>query len=261
MNRTPVHVDLGEYPAEFRSLLQGAAVYDSSCSPQARVWFIDRDAGYFLKASEKGSLHTEAVMTRYFAEKHLSAPVVAYLSEQRDWLLTARVPGEDCIHPDYLAHPERLCDTLAELLRRLHETDAAGCPVTDRNARYLATVEENYRRDVFDGSYRMPDTCAANPEAAYAYVQANKHLLKVDALLHGDYCLPNILLKDFRFSGFIDLGNGGIGDRHIDLFWGAWTLNYNLKTERYRDRFFDAYGRRDIDPEKLRLVSVMECFG
>ncbi len=38
--------------------------------------------------------------------------------------------------------------------------------------------------------------------------------------------------------GFIDLGNGGVGDRHIDLFWGAWTLFYNLKTDRHTERFF-----------------------
>ena len=63
------------------------------------------------------------------------------------------------------------------------------------------------------------------------------------------------------FSGFIDLGGGGVGDRHIDIFWGAWTLNFNLKTDRYRERFYDAYGRDRIDEELVRLVSVIEMFG
>ena len=89
----------------------------------------------------------------------------------------------------------------------------------------------------------------------------NKDLMKNDTLIHGDYCLPNIMLDDWRFSGFIDLGNGGVGDKHIDLFWGAWTLNFNLKTDKYRDRFLDAYGRSDIEEEMFKVIAAAEVFG
>ena len=85
--------------------------------------------------------------------------------------------------------------------------------------------------------------------------------LAKDTLLHGDYCLPNVMLKDWQVSGIIDLGNGGVGDRHVDLYWGAWTLAFNLHTDAYRQRFFDAYGRDLIDGERLLLVSAAECFG
>ena len=80
-------------------------------------------------------------------------------------------------------------------------------------------------------------------------------------MLHGDYCLPNILLDDWRFSGFIDLGGAGIGDKHVDLYWGAWTLNFNLKTDKYRKRFFDVYGRDEVDEELISLIGVIESFG
>ena len=86
-------------------------------------------------------------------------------------------------------------------------------------------------------------------------------MLKCDTLLHGDYCLPNIMLTDWQFSGFIDVGNGGVGDRHVDLFWGTWTLNFNLKTDRYRDRFLDAYGRDVIEPGMMDLIAACEVFG
>ena len=82
-----------------------------------------------------------------------------------------------------------------------------------------------------------------------------------DVLLHGDYCLPNVMLDDWAFAGFIDLGNGGVGDRHIDLFWGSWTLWFNLKTKEYTDYFLDAYGREAVDPEKLFLIECAEAFG
>jgi kanamycin kinase len=69
------------------------------------------------------------------------------------------------------------------------------------------------------------------------------------------------MFDDWKFSGFIDLDCGGIGDRHVDLFWAIWTLRYNLKTNRYRERFMDAYGRAKINEDYLRVVAAVECWG
>jgi len=248
-------------PKDLLRLLFGAKIYDSSCSPEARVWLIDRDGGYYLKRGESGSLHREAEMTRYFHKKGLGAEVLGYYSDAYDWLLTARVAGEDCTHGEYLADPLRLCDTMAQQLRALHELDFSDCPVQDRMTPYFALAEENYRTGNYDQS-AFPDSFGyASAEAAYAVLQSGKSALDERVLLHGDYCLPNIMLDHWRFSGFIDLGNGGVGDRHVDLFWGAWTLWFNLKTDAYRDRFFDAYGRELIDEDKIRTVAAAEVFG
>ena len=71
MKRTLLTVDPLAFPAEYRPLLSGAAVYDSSCSPAAKVYFIDRDGGYYLKTQpvSSGSLRLEAEKTRFFHEK------------------------------------------------------------------------------------------------------------------------------------------------------------------------------------------------
>ncbi len=257
MNRTRICPHLDDFPTAFHLLLKKAAVYDSSCSPEARVWLIDTDGGYYLKRAPKGSLEAEAIMTRYFHQKGLAAAVLDYRSDAYDWLLTERIVGEDCTHYCYLDDPKRLCETTAGLLRQLHETDYIDCPVSDRNKTYLATVDKNYADGVFDGSFSGHSSAGK----AWEIVDKNRHLLKTDVLLHGDYCLPNVMLDNWHFSGFIDLGNGGVGDRHIDLFWGAWTLDFNLKTDRYRDRFFDAYGRDKINMDMLNIIAAAEAFG
>jgi len=261
MRRTPVTPDLTRIPEEFHPLMQGAAVYDSSCSPIATVYLIDRDGGYYLKTSAKNSLRTEADLTRFFHEKHLAAEVVAYRSESSDWLLTTAVPGEDCTHADYLADPKRLCDLIAELLRSLHEMDPTGCPVADHRTAYLQRAEAGYQSGAYAPNYLPEELRHLTADEAWKLVEQGKHLLCSDTLLHGDYCLPNIMLYNWNFSGFIDLGNGGIGDRHVDLYWGAWTLWRNLGTEQYRERFFDAYGRDKVDPDRILLVSAAETFG
>ena len=261
MKRTLITVDVGEYPATYRPLLQGAAVYDSSCSPEARVLLIERDGGCFLKSAPAGTLRNEAVMTRYFGEKGLGATVLDHRTEAgRDWLLTTRVAGEDCTH--YLEDPKRLCDLIATRLRALHELPVFDCPVPDRTSSFLAAAEEGYRIGRCDLDFHAPPQGPfVTAKEAFGFLQENKHLLARDTLLHGDYCLPNIMLDNWRFSGFIDVGNGGVGDRHVDLFWGAWTLAFNLKTEAYRDRFFDAYGRDKIEPHLLSVVAAAEVFG
>ena len=126
---------------------------------------------------------------------------------------------------------------------------------------YLATVEHNYREKLYDVS-QFPDSFGyASAEEAWKVAEKYAHLLKADTLLHGDYCLPNIMLNNWNFSGFIDLGNGGVGDRHIDIFGGIWSLFFNLKTNKYQDRFLDAYGRSDIEPDMLKVIAAMEVFG
>ena len=261
MKRTLITPNINEIHPSFHQLMKSSPVYDSSCSPFAKVWYIEKDGGYFLKKSEKGTLEKEALLTRYFAEKGLSAKVLSYVSEDSDWLLTERVNGEDCTFSKYREDPQRLCDTLAEILRSLHQMSANDCPIQNRTADYLAGAEKNYLAGMFDPSYCMPDLAPKTADEAWKIVSEKKHLLKSDTLLHGDYCLPNVLLDDWTLSGFIDLGAAGIGDKHVDLYWGAWTLNFNLKTDKYRKRFFDVYGRDEVDEEMISLIGVIESFG
>lgn len=251
---------ISELPREFEPLISGARIFDSSSSPEARVYFIDKGEGFYLKRSALGTLSAEAKMTEYFHSKGLSAELLSYTrTDGFDWLLTSRVKGEDCTHSQYLAEPKRLAALLGERLRELHSLDFSGCPVMDKMQSYRALAEENYAKGSFDASFFADGKGSAGE--IWREIEAGGDALFGRVLLHGDYCLPNVMLDGWRFSGFIDLGGGGVGDRHIDLFWGAWTLNFNLHTDAYRDVFFDAYGRDAIDLDKIKLVSAYECFG
>ena len=153
MNRTKTELNPADFPQEMRPFLRDAAIYDSSCSPEARVWYIDREGGLFLKKNAAGTLKQEAMMTGYFHSLGLSAEVLAFAEDgQHDYLLTRRIPGEDCTHEMYRREPERLCDLLAEKLRELHDIRAEDCPVKDR----LESYRENVLRGHAKGAYE-PD--------------------------------------------------------------------------------------------------------
>jgi kanamycin kinase len=260
MKRTAISPPLETIPEMFHSLMQGIPVFDSSCSRDARVFFLDQEGGLYLKSAPKGTLQKEAALDQYFHSFGMGPEVLEYESHDRDWLLTRAVPGEDCTHRDYLADPKRLADTMAQMLWQLHHQDHTACPEQNHTARYIARARENYAASRYDAALFPDNWGYTSPEKAWAVVEKNAKYLKTDTLLHGDYCLPNIMLDNWKPSGFIDLGGAGVGDKHIDLFWGAWTLNFNLKTDIWSPRFLDAYGRANFEPEMLRVVAAFEVF-
>jgi len=261
MELKPIEVDISTYPTELHSLLSSGKLYDSSCSPEAQVIFIDKDYGYFLKSAPKGKLEREAINMRYFHRKGLSANVLSYMSNTKDWLLSEKIQGEDCISAMYLEQPTKLCDTLAERLNILHSLDFEGCPMQNHTKWYLDSAKNNKQMGTYNKEH-FPDSFGyTSEEAAWTVVKAHSKILKNDTLLHGDYCLPNIILDNWQFAGFIDLDNAGVGDKHVDVFWVIWSLYFNLHTHKYRARFIDAYGRDKIDEDILRIVAAVEVFG
>ena len=82
-------------------------------------------------------------------------------------------------------------------------------------------------------------------------------------LIHGDYCLPNVLFTvgtglargaPPALSSLIDVGRSGLGDPRDDLAAGLWTLSYNYGPGLGRE-FLDAYGAppmTDAEIERLR---------
>ena len=249
---------LSEFPADYRPLLGCHPVFNSSCSPNASVYYIPQEEGLYLKKAPKGALEKEARLTAWFSKKGLAPRVLDYRSEDADWMLTKAAKGEDCTH--FCHDPAQLSKKLAHILRDLHARPFADCPEQNRLNSYFSTAKENFEKRQFDLSYSY-GAPFQNAEEAFSLIEKEGRLLKADTLIHGDYCLPNILLKDWQFSAFIDLGGAGVGDRHIDLFWGIWTLQFNLKTDRYRKDFIEAYGPHLIEEDRLRLISAFEIFG
>lgn len=232
MKRTEVSFDIHTVPAAVRQHIEGAVMYDSSCSELARTYLAMGAERTFLKIGAKGALERESAMMRFLNGHKIAPKVIAYETDSaNDYLLTEAVPGEDGTEAIHLENPAKLAAVFGESLRMLHTLPAKGCPYPDRTAEMIEDIKR--KRDsadiLFESGYQPKD----------------------DVIIHGDYCLPNIIMDRYAFKGFIDVGFGGIGDKHYDLYWGLWTLLYNVKTDRYHDIFLDAYGRQDVDAEGL----------
>lgn len=257
MSPEPIDVLSLSLPGELVSLIGGALLFDSSGCSGCRTLFAARGAGLYVKIAPEGRLKDAARMQRYFHAKGFSVPVLLELSEGgRDFLAVAALPGRDGTAEEHLAEPARLAALFGEALRALHETDCSDCPAPDRTTYFLSSIRDGgFLQSHLD--LLSPYIGPARVRDVFFELQKGKPLLKSDALLHGDACLPNLLIDGWRFSGFVDVADGGAGDRHYDLAWGLWTLCYNLKTAAYGARFLDAYGRDRIDPARLRLCGLL----
>ena len=84
-------------PKEIAPYVEGAKVYDSSCNSEAKVYFIERDEGYFLKVASKCSLQREALMTNYFYSKGIGAEFLFYrpvefVGEEESFSVNENIP-------------------------------------------------------------------------------------------------------------------------------------------------------------------------
>jgi kanamycin kinase len=119
----------------------------------------------------------------------------------------------------------------------------------------ICYVEENqkyyYLRTCINGESLISRRFINNPDLLVdVLVKVIKVLRELDSIkcpfnstdnigndfVHGDLCLPNIFVnKDNEFIGFIDLDNSGIGDKWYDYSWLLWSLEYNLKSNKYNN--------------------------
>lgn len=257
MLKRRVEITEDAFPSELSGLLAGAKLYDSSCNSGAKVYYADN--GYYIKTDARGRLCGEAKLNRLFAARGMGVEVIDYISADRDYLVTRSADGEDLTH--LLDDPEKVCEALACALRTLHEQSVEGVPVSSSWQHYMEAADRAFAAGKGNDFVLMDRFRIASKEEAWRIMQESKRVLTADTLIHADACLPNVIHKAGRFSAFIDVGMAGVGDRHIDLYWAIWSLQFNLKTDAYTDLFLNQYGRESVCEDKLRAVAAFEFYG
>ncbi|WP_127578993.1 aminoglycoside 3'-phosphotransferase [Paenibacillus koleovorans] len=245
MKRHEAQVDIATMPQELQPWIRDSVFQDSSCSEQARTYLVQgSERKAFLKISARGSLEKEYVMMGFLHGHGMAPEAVAYVQDdQFDYFLSEAAEGEDGVSGGHRDDPDRLAEAFGRHLRMLHELPVTGCPYPERMAEMVREAGDKHPEGLQEADNRLL-ALLEQPSPRDSFV-----------IIHGDYCLPNIIMEDYQFRAFFDLDYGGIGDRHWDLYWGLWTLGYNLKTDRYGDRFLDAYGRAEFDPRRLEACS------
>ena len=245
-------------PDELREFIGEDKPIDRSGHSPAKVY--ETQKGYFIKCDKPGELEREYEMTRLFYRLGIGPEAVRYMTSDRDYLITRRISGRDLTAD--LSDPLCICRLMADALRSLHAQPVdGGIPVSSRYARYMDAASGDPDGGYYDPSVYTSEYRLSSKKEAWEIMQKSRHLLRCDTLIHGDACLPNFMQKNGSFCSFVDVSMGGLGDRHIDLYWAIWSLQYNLKTYAYTEVFLDRYGRDSFSKDTLKVIAAFEAFG
>jgi len=186
-----------------------------------------RIADRYLKWNPRSTgidLERERRRLDWISARHPAPRVVDYgVDGDAEWLLTEAVPGEMAVGDKWRARRSEAIQALATGLRAIH-----ALPTGDFPARWTA--------EVWVG--REPASLGARPP------------IDDPVLVHGDACAPNTLISDEgKWTGNVDFGDLGVGDRWADLAVASMSLDWNFG-EGHQGEFFDAYG---IEPDAERI--------
>ena len=196
--------------------------------------------------------------------------VIAFAKENGyNYLLMSRLAGEMSCSNHSLQTAEKTILALADGLKMLWSVDIGSCPYINNLDIKLNNAKYNIENGLVDTDDFNEDTLGEggfkDVDELYDFLLNNRP--EEDLVFsHGDYCLPNVFLKDGKISGFLDLGKTGISDRWQDIALCVRSLKYNicdlfgLDESDYRKYKAMFYSRLSIeeDEQKLRYYILLD---
>lgn len=183
------------------------------------------------------------------------SPVPRVLDQGADedgcWIVTSALSGENAVSRRWRAQPGRAVAAIGSGLRALHDA----LPVHSCPFRWSAAdrVEDTQRRAAAGRLDSSQWHEVHRPLSVERALQVLADPPPVDQLVvcHGDACAPNTLLnEDGSYSGHVDLGSLGVGDRWADLAVATWSTEWNYGPG-WEDTLLTAYG---VGPDAERTA-------
>lgn len=174
--------------------------------------------------------------------------VLAFEKENgKSYLLMSKLDGKMACSDYYLKKPNELSSLLAQGMELLCQVDTTGCPFVVDLDKKLEMAEYNVVHDLVEVEDAEPDTFTKyfkSPAHLLDWLKHNKPQEEL-VLTHGDYCLPNIFLKDGKVSGFIDLGKTGLADKWQDIALCYRSFKHN------REGLYGGTKYANVSPDML----------
>lgn len=250
-------------PTALQRLLQNTSWQaDTLGMSSAQTYRISGQENFYVKidsVTNVGGLQKEAQALTWL-RTYLPAPEVVFYEriDGIDYMLIRELPGLPASADYWTSNPHQLVETLAESMLALHRLDIATCPFDQRTAVKLQEVAQYVQLGLVDTDDFEPEHSGQTPEHILAQLYTEQPEQDDLVVTHGDFCLPNLLLTNWRLSGFIDVGSLGVGDRYQDLALCVRSLSQNLGTDQYHSLFFEAYGLPFPDESKLHYFRLLD---
>jgi aminoglycoside phosphotransferase len=190
----------------------------------------------------------------------LPVPEVLLFAEDEDhaYLLLSEIDGVPAIDESSKKDIPRVIEQLVEGLKMIHGLPVENCPFDTQLADKIEVARERTLKGLvaaedFEDA-RHGRTARDVFREMTAAVPRDMDLV----FTHGDYCVPNVILKNGRLSGFVDWAEAGVADRYQDLALLARSVRHNFG-EEYQEHVFELYGL-EPDREKIHFYRLLDEF-
>ncbi|GAB5491138.1 MAG: aminoglycoside 3'-phosphotransferase [Phototrophicaceae bacterium] len=247
-------------PPSIRSLAETAHIIQTTVGmSKDDVYRIESDAIYYLKIGQDLSAEKERLQ---WLDTKLPIPQIVHheVYQGEHFLLTSAIQGVMMMSAD-LPVSWRI-DLMAEAARMWHSLDMSDCPFDNTIRHQIKYARQKLDNEQVDERRFHSQFYGKTAHELYAdLLNAMPDDEDEDlAVTHGDLCLPNILVDEQtgQITGFVDLGEIGVSDRHLDLVLASRSIQYNLGS-KWIKRFYDAYGMKR-DNLKYHFYSILNEF-
>ena len=195
----------------------------------------------------------------WLADK-LPVPKVIYYekTKKKTYLLMSRIDGKPSLTLPY----EDAIVAACRGLKMLWNIDTSTFPYSNSKEYAIDFIkhnvdqyEEELKRYADEGTYQ--NSTFKNPKELCIWLEQNYPEHEKNVFSHGDYFLPNILVKNHDIVGFIDFGLAGLSPKERDIAQLMKSLNINYPTETNHNEMLMKYLNENI---KWDLVHYFKLY-
>jgi aminoglycoside phosphotransferase len=178
--------------------------------------------------------------------------------EKNTYLLISEVSGVPASDDSLKNDIPGVIEQLVEGLRRIHDLPPENCPFYMTLEDKIEIARERMLKGLVEEEDFDAERLGRTAEDVFREMVARIPADRDPVFTHGDYCVPNIIVKDGNLSGFVDWAEAGLADRYQDLALLTRSVGDNFG-EEYRKYVFECYGIAP-DHEKILFFQLLDEF-
>ncbi|HEX8397539.1 MAG TPA: APH(3') family aminoglycoside O-phosphotransferase [Pyrinomonadaceae bacterium] len=215
---------------------------------------------YLKIDSHGGSELADEKLRLEWLKGKLPVPEVRFFvqMDERDYLLITEIEGEGAHEDLWKEDVRRTIELLANGVRMIHSLPVADCPFDETLEAKIERARWRMELGLVDESDFDDERQGRTAEELFRELIATRPTSEDLVFTHGDYCLPNVLFKDWQISGFVDWGRAGVADRYQDIALLARSVCYNFG-EKWTPFVFEAL-KIEPDWERIEFYKLLDEF-
>jgi len=232
----------------------------SGGATNAELYKIETDLKNYVLKKQQSSLEKE-YLNYMWLNKKVPVPEIEFYRQFNEFelLCMTELQGETLEYYVGEVDDREIIRRHAKSLKLLHSLEIDNNALVQSLDSRLFMAEFNFKNGLIDFSQIQLE----NQGYEFSELYGKLLIIRPDTydlvFTHGDYCFDNVIFKNDKLSGFVDLGNGGVADKYQDIALAVRSIKNDLNVNLV-DLFYEEYGLIDVDKQKLEFYILLDEF-